>query len=513
MKLQGKPFQSPDIFLESETNNRAKPVHQQTNNILEEIKRNLKDVKAATEFTLVTSETRTNSAEKIDTSTKPNQKAPSRYYSPPFLEPVYNREFDENVENNKVARTPGPAEGPLPRRAFVTTSSFKSTTDKYDFSAFDSILKAVRKANREDYDFSKYIRNKNGQSGVTSRPTQSKVVSKNSGFSSTTRQNHLFTATPEPSGNSNTFNNQRPSIQSPSGFGLGLAQTTYFPTTTTTRRTTRFTTTTTTAPRTFSTTTTTRRTTTTRPPTTTRRTTTQRPTVTTTRAPARPPLSSIRAPSLQISAPLDEPRPFAVVSGQRLPQLQPKQPFRPFNPASASQPFVAQSPRNVSKPSLDLLPPFEKETFHDVATTLGPPIYYEWKQQVPSGDLLPPFENSELSPDPNVDNLGQHSQSTRSVSSPGTNNLIETPLQKLLKSNFTILKHKLLVPEFDFPLDAEEYRTGYDNTERFNSFQLKIPDKGTLAEREWYGENQKCPECHPSFLRPGTCEPCIKIRP
>ncbi|XP_063709408.1 uncharacterized protein LOC134837941 [Culicoides brevitarsis] len=464
---QPKPFSVPnqDIFLESESSHGAKPVHVQASNIIDDIKKTIKENNV--EQTLTTAESRTDS-KGLTSVTSENPKAivpPSKYYSPPFLEPIYNREYTE--ENNKIARTPADQST---RRTYPTTT--KSPYDKYDFSAFDSILKAVRKGNREDYDFSKYIRNKDGTL-TPRRTTQSKVMSKNSGFQATTKKNNLFAVTQAPVRSTQT--KQRPPIiQNPSGF----VQSTVLPTTTTQRTTTRASTTTTRKP--ISTTTT-------------RRSTTRRPVSTTIRAiVAKPQLSSISAPSLNIIPPISEPRPFAQQNNKV---------------TSISKGSVSSASKPIVPPlALELLPPFEKETYHDVATTLGPPIYYEWKSQVPASELLPPFE---ANPE-NADNFGAHSQATRSVSGQ-TTILLESALEKLIKSNWTELRNIHAIPEFNFPLEREELRTGYDNNERVNSFQLKIPDK-SLQGKEWYGENPKCPECHPSFLKPGLCSPCIKIR-
>lgn len=74
--------------------------------------------------------------------------------------------------------------------------------------------------------------------------------------------------------------------------------------------------------------------------------------------------------------------------------------------------------------------------------------------------------------------------------------------------NFLELKKSLSIPSFEFPLEAEG-RDGLLNTNALNSYQLKIPSN-IKTEQSWYGENKECPECHPAFLSPGTCEPCVK---
>lgn len=147
------------------------------------------------------------------------------------------------------------------------------------------------------------------------------------------------------------------------------------------------------------------------------------------------------------------------------------------------------------------------------SVTLGPPIYYQWKANIPSIDLLPPLEDNEsLDVNSSGDVIGAHSQTTRSISEQSFENSFEKAVKKLLGTNYSLLKKELSIPEYQFPLEGEGARTGYDNKEAVNSFQIKIPDKETLQYAEWYGENPKCPECHPSFVKPGTCEPCVKIR-
>ncbi|GBP08117.1 hypothetical protein EVAR_69197_1 [Eumeta japonica] len=69
----------------------------------------------------------------------------------------------------------------------------------------------------------------------------------------------------------------------------------------------------------------------------------------------------------------------------------------------------------------------------------------------------------------------------------------------------------LSVPEYAFPLENNG-RTGYLDTDAYNSFLLKYPENRADTDQplHWYGENPKCPECHPSYVIPGTCEPCIR---
>lgn len=86
-------------------------------------------------------------------------------------------------------------------------------------------------------------------------------------------------------------------------------------------------------------------------------------------------------------------------------------------------------------------------------------------------------------------------------------------------TNILNLTNQFSVPEYTFPLENVQ-RPGYNEHNALTSFQVQIPDEVTGSRdkakdrntKPWYGENSKCPECHPSFLKPGSCEPCIKIR-
>lgn len=70
--------------------------------------------------------------------------------------------------------------------------------------------------------------------------------------------------------------------------------------------------------------------------------------------------------------------------------------------------------------------------------------------------------------------------------------------------NYNELRKSLSIPSYEFPLEDELNVLG--NTNALNSYQLKIP----ANVQSWYGENERCPQCHPAFLEPGTCEPCVK---
>ncbi|KAH8288723.1 hypothetical protein KR054_008683 [Drosophila jambulina] len=236
----------------------------------------------------------------------------------------------------------------------------------------------------------------------------------------------------------------------------------------------------------------------------------------------------------------------------------PAQSFRLATPTSTKPPPAqpAQLPFN------DLLPPFVDFVPHDIATTQGPPIYYEWK--VPSNGLEPP----KLDPPIGVDGR-EYPETTGDYGVSGKAEIFNTrindiaipqkkpaqipvltqqsstslrlPISRSIKAkdeeqqkeqaqrrsdvvasstDIGHLRKQLLIPEYAFPLETIG-RTGYGpgaaagpgagftgshSGDLYNSFQLKIPEQ----RAKWFGENPKCPECHPSFVQPGSCEPCLR---
>ncbi|EAA06010.5 AGAP003751-PA [Anopheles gambiae str. PEST] len=226
-------------------------------------------------------------------------------------------------------------------------------------------------------------------------------------------------------------------------------------------------------------------------------------------------------------------------------------------------------PFSVPKPANDLVPPRKEYVFYDDATTQGPPIYYQWKWSVPSfgldppgleapaapgapsvegstlDGLLPPVSNRKVDNDAADDRLNaqlnpasqehlahdggqsrEHNQTARSISSE-TGNLGENRVEvenklvvPLPQHNYLQLRQQFAIPDFTFPLDGAAKGGQYANVEAVDSFQVKIPSDASsrgsappgVSARAWYGENARCPECHPGFLRPGSCEPCVKIR-
>lgn len=195
-------------------------------------------------------------------------------------------------------------------------------------------------------------------------------------------------------------------------------------------------------------------------------------------------------------------------------------------------------PFSIPKPSGELLPPHKDYVYYDDSTTKGPPIYYQWKWSIPSFGLDPPLDAplteeekllTQLNPaslDPSSESNREHNQTARSISSetgnPGENNATGNTISESNKRmvqipehNYLELRKKLAIPNFTFPLESEASQRGtYEYDGAVNSFQIKIPAyaRSDDVSTAWYGENGKCPECHPTFLRPGSCEPCVKIR-
>lgn len=249
-------------------------------------------------------------------------------------------------------------------------------------------------------------------------------------------------------------------------------------------------------------------------------------------------------------------RPAAAASFNRVENRTPTpaQSFRLATPTSTTA-----APRLQPKSELpfnDLLPPFVDFVPHDIATTQGPPIYYEWK--VPANGLEPPKFDPPIGVDGREypETTGDYKQDSKlnDIASHGATSK-RLPISRSIKNNelpaappaatekaqrrsdlvtasstststdITQLRKQLLIPEYAFPLETIG-RTGYaPGGDLYNSFQLKIPERrssssgssnsgnsasATSKGSRWFGENPKCPECHPSFVLPGTCEPCLR---
>ncbi|KAH8311648.1 hypothetical protein KR044_007342 [Drosophila immigrans] len=250
-------------------------------------------------------------------------------------------------------------------------------------------------------------------------------------------------------------------------------------------------------------------------------------------------------------------RPSAVAAPLETRTPTPAQSFRLATPTSTAAPRVGS--QKAELPFNDLLPPYVEFVPHDIATTQGPPIYYEWK--VPANGLEPPKldppigvdgrEYPETTGDYASKGLKQDSFNSKLNDLAGQSSITKRlPSSRSIKANelptlaatekaqrrsdvvssgsaastdITQLRKQLLVPEYAFPLE-QIGRTGYAPGssaagDLYNSFQLKIPERrssgissstGISAKGKWFGENPKCPECHPSFVLPGTCEPCLR---
>ncbi|GAB0092297.1 uncharacterized protein DMENIID0001_072870 [Sergentomyia squamirostris] len=212
--------------------------------------------------------------------------------------------------------------------------------------------------------------------------------------------------------------------------------------------------------------------------------------------------------------------------------------LQPAKPTVATQQLNNRPTPAIPQPARDLLPPRSDVRKHDDATTEGPPIYYEWKWAVPAFVLEPPkstndsvvaaSRSSKAAPTPAVprefahnpflqrafsSGKGTASSSERSPtprafsSATKQGTTTEKPKERKPTNNYKELQKNLSIPDFEFPLEKDT-RPGFDQKEARNSFQLVIPTK---SDKPWYGENPKCPECHPAYLQPGTCEPCIRI--
>ncbi|XP_055688504.1 uncharacterized protein LOC129793004 [Lutzomyia longipalpis] len=206
-------------------------------------------------------------------------------------------------------------------------------------------------------------------------------------------------------------------------------------------------------------------------------------------------------------------------------------------PTVGTQQLNSRPSPTLPLPSRELLPPRPDVRKHDDATTEGPPIYYEWKWAVPAYVLEPPKPLNDTAataasrkqqgtaapiPDKFAHNpflsrafqgkggpsSSERSPTPRAFSAANNKGSTDKPKQQEPANDYNELKKTLLIPDFEFPLE-KDVRPGFDQKEARNSFQLVIPTK---SDKPWYGENPKCPDCHPAYLQPGTCEPCIRIR-
>lgn len=229
-----------------------------------------------------------------------------------------------------------------------------------------------------------------------------------------------------------------------------------------------------------------------------------------------------KLPADSLEPPIDENKSNGAITisdENQIPVIPPQTTQKPFGSGFLDKdlvpPLFESSTLNFKLPSISLQPPAYSPL----------PVYNDTVQT--TNHSFPSFNALHNA------NTFSHSidkaQTQRSVSSTPTaiNSLStkrnsETTTRKDL--NYLELKKQYSVPEFTFPLENVQ-RPSYTENNAVNSFQIKIPDEivqsqelvgeGSSIEvqrKPWYGENAKCPECHPSFLKPNSCEPCIKIR-
>ncbi|XP_053604467.1 mucin-2 [Plodia interpunctella] len=165
------------------------------------------------------------------------------------------------------------------------------------------------------------------------------------------------------------------------------------------------------------------------------------------------------------------------------------------SPTTPSTQFTTEPTTNIPTPHRELVPPKE-EYLQEPSTTVGPPIYYEWKWAVPAFDLEPPKQNNETSTEKPKGKVQGRSPFS-SVTRPSPVTVDPTP------SNVEYNTSSYFVPDYVFPLDNPH--PGYEGENSQTSFQVKISQSN-------FGENPNCPQCHPAYLKPGTCEPCIVKR-
>lgn len=158
---------------------------------------------------------------------------------------------------------------------------------------------------------------------------------------------------------------------------------------------------------------------------------------------------------------------------------------------------------SVSVPDKVLVPP-KSEFSNSPTTTVGPPIYYEWKWAVPAFDLELPNQGNDTNttsaiPQPKS---SQGKSPFRDVTRPTRPAEDHTPAPKNVEYNIS----SYFVPDYVFPLDKPH--PGYENVDAQTSFKVQVAREG----RSSFGENPACPQCHPAYLKPGSCEPCIVKR-
>lgn len=338
-----------------------------------------------------------------------------------------------------------------------------------NFKAFEHILNPGKTATFKDYDFSRYFQNRNTAAPNSAQRRQDAFQKP---LQTTTRQPIVTTTTPRPT------TTQRPTTRKPITFA---------PITTTTVRT------------------------------------TIKPFV----------IQRAVVPDKQVLPPLRNVQ-VTVQTTQR-PQTNPPKvfskqvtiPARTTFDSLPREPLIANTnkPVNIQRPAIDLQPPhktFPGASWYDEASTIGPPIYTEWK--IPASGLLPPKFDNETNTN-EISSRSSDGKQTRSIQGEGnfgenndalrSSSTNKNPVKfgarnAILPDPYKDLQKKFSIPDFLFPIEATG-RDGYENLEALNSFQVRIPLKNNQQDRFWYTENNSCPpECHPAYLRPGTCEPCVR---
>ncbi|KAJ8716870.1 hypothetical protein PYW07_003497 [Mythimna separata] len=169
--------------------------------------------------------------------------------------------------------------------------------------------------------------------------------------------------------------------------------------------------------------------------------------------------------------------------------------------AASGAPVTSGNDNGIPEPERVLLPP-KVDSAAIASTTVGPPIYYEWKWAVPAFDLIPPKEGNRTNSTNNV-------HQTRSIQGKSPFSSVTRPEPKTTTpepSNTEYNISSYFVPDYVFPLDKAH--PGYESDDAETSFQVRVARPG----RQSFGENPKCPQCHPAYLKEGTCEPCIVKR-
>ncbi|CAK1555080.1 unnamed protein product [Leptosia nina] len=163
-----------------------------------------------------------------------------------------------------------------------------------------------------------------------------------------------------------------------------------------------------------------------------------------------------------------------------------------FNSINSKANSEGELSQDVPVPDKHLLPPKSEFPAPSLTTTMGPPIYYEWKWAVPALDLEPP----RVSNFTNITAVSkQKSQGKRPFSAIRTTTEAVEPTPSNINTEYNISSY--FIPDYVFPLDGPH--PGYGDEDAQTSFQVKVSRPG----RSSYGENPDCPQCHPAYLDPG----------